>query len=259
MPRVVLTPAALVEEERGRGPGRGRVMFVVDILRATTTICSAIHHGAKAVVPVGSVADARRAAAARQGAVLAGERGADPIPGFDLGNSPGLMTPAAVGGRTVVLTTTNGTRALMAAAEVGVGVGVGAAEVYALAAVNFAVSVLRARAILGEGRGLTVLCAGHEGEVSREDCYTAGRLVAALEGAVWEGKGRAPDEPTRYCLDLAATTGDDWYQALMASRAGQALSAHGYAGDVREAATQDLHPVLPLLRDGHMTSSPTER
>ena len=82
--------------------------------------------------------------------MLAGERGADPIRGFDLGNSPGEMTAAAVAGRLLVMTTTNGTKALRAVA--------GAASVHPLAAVNFSVAVHRLRSpaatvLFGDSRG----------------------------------------------------------------------------------------------------------
>jgi len=67
------------------------------------------------------------------------------------------------------------------------------------------------------------------------------------------GGGLATSDAARWCLDLVEQSGDDWYTALMASTAGQKLSEHGYADDVRVAGRQDLYPVLPSLHDGRLT------
>src|SRR5204862_138036 len=103
---------------------RGASALVIDVLRASTSIITALANGAAAVVPVERVEEARaRKATLDPGTLLAGERHGDPPEGFDLGNSPREFTPARVCGRTIVLTTSNGTRALLAArpaAAVGV-------------------------------------------------------------------------------------------------------------------------------------------
>jgi len=227
----------------------GATVFVIDILRATTTICAALHGGAAAVIPVAGIADARALARSLEAErpVLAGERGADPIPDFDLGNSPGEMTPSAIRGRLVVMTTTNGTGALRAAARAG--------AVHPLAAVNFSRARDRARSRLEQGGRVVVVCSGMAGRPSREDLYCAGRFLAAL------GSGTAPtgatvDDDVRACLDLAARWGDDWYAALMSSQAGQKLTEHGYGDDVRVAARQDRFPVLPELNEGRLVMTP---
>ena len=91
----------------------GSTVVVVDLLRASTTICQALASGAVEVVPFLTIEKTLAAAAKnRPSVVLGGERGGRRINGFDLGNSPAEYTPAAVGGRRVLLTTTNGTRAL---------------------------------------------------------------------------------------------------------------------------------------------------
>ncbi len=95
----------------------GRAVAVVDVLRATTTICTALHHGARAVIVAAEIDEAARLAQAldRRDVLLVGERGGKPIPGFALGNSPREMTTDVVDGKTLVMTTTNGTRALLCA------------------------------------------------------------------------------------------------------------------------------------------------
>ena len=107
---VVFSPAGL-----GPTAVQGRTAFVIDILRATTSICAALHHGAKALIPVASTDEALRLAQTigSTDVLLAGETNCLRIPGFQLGNSPLEMTEPAVRGKTVILSTTNGTKALL--------------------------------------------------------------------------------------------------------------------------------------------------
>jgi 2-phosphosulfolactate phosphatase len=92
----------------------GKNVVVIDVLRATSVIVTALAGGARSVIPVKSIDEAKTlaAAAARDSIVLAGERDGLPIPGFDLGNSPPLFNPQRVSGKDIVLTTMHGTRAL---------------------------------------------------------------------------------------------------------------------------------------------------
>jgi 2-phosphosulfolactate phosphatase len=169
---VAFTPAGLSRMEVA-----GRTVFVIDVLRATTTMCAALANGARACVPVGSIDDAMRLAQTleRREILLAGERGSVRIEGFDLGNSPLEMTAQAVHGKTVIMTTTNGTEALLATGL--------AAGVYIAAGVNLSAAVARAKEVLAEADDLLVLCAGREGEFGLDDAYAAGRLIlGALDG-----------------------------------------------------------------------------
>ena len=122
---VAFTPAGLTQAEV-----HGRAVFVIDILRATTTMCAALSHGARAIIPVASTEEALRLAQTIGSAdvLLAGERNCIRIPGFHLGNSPLEMTESAVRGKTIILTTTNGTDALLACQAAG--------QVYPAAAAN---------------------------------------------------------------------------------------------------------------------------
>ncbi|MGH7333599.1 MAG: 2-phosphosulfolactate phosphatase, partial [Candidatus Rokuibacteriota bacterium] len=95
----------------------GTTVLVIDVLRASTTIVTALVHGCRALIPVADPAEARQRARTLDGRdpLLAGERRGEPIPGFDLGNSPVEVADTDLRGRTVLLTTSNGTRALLAA------------------------------------------------------------------------------------------------------------------------------------------------
>lgn len=169
---------------------RGARVVVIDVLRASTTIVAALDAGAAGVLPVADVDAARRAAAARPGSVLAGERGGLPPAGFDVGNSPLDMTPEAVRGRLVVLTTTNGTAALERSHA--------AAEVIVACYRNLS-AVARALAEPGVESPIVLACGGDEGRPSAEDAACAGALVARLAslapGRVASDGARATPEP----------------------------------------------------------------
>ena len=98
---------------------QGRVVAVIDVLRASTTIAVALANGARSRDPVRELGRSRsraRSSSSARDVLLAGERKMLTIPGFDLGNSPREFTREAVEGKTVLLTTTNGTRALLGGA-----------------------------------------------------------------------------------------------------------------------------------------------
>jgi 2-phosphosulfolactate phosphatase len=236
---VAFTPAVLSRMEVA-----GRTVFVIDVLRATTTVCAALANGARACLPVGSIEDAMRLAQTleRREILLAGERGAVRIEGFDLGNSPLEMTEPAVRGKTVIMTTTNGTEALLAAST--------GAAVYLAAAVNLSAAVSRAREALAENGDLLVVCAGREGEFGLDDAYTAGRLLLAALDHVRPKHG--VNDAAQVCLDLARryTT---WLRPLLAARAGRELVRLGFRDDVVLAATQDRYPLLPQFADRRIT------
>lgn len=157
---------------------RGGTAVVLDVLRATTTMVQAIAAGCECIVPCLEVEDARSLASgiSRGSVVLGGERGGLPIPGFDLGNSPGDYTPERCAGKTVVMTTTNGTKAILACLE---------AETVLVA--SFQNLLATCEYLARQDRAVHIVCAGTVGEISLEDTMLAGSIVfnhARLKG--WE-------------------------------------------------------------------------
>lgn len=231
----------------GLGPQdvQGRTVFVVDILRATTAMCAALYHGARALIPVASTEEALRLAQTIGSAdvLLAGEKNSVRIPGFALGNSPLEMTGQAVKGKTLIVTTTNGTKALLAAQ--------GAAAVYAAAAANLTMAGQRARLALQEQRDILILCAGRESAFGLDDAYCAGRLAVAALG------GRKPrrglNDAALASLDLVRRYGENWQRPLSYSRAGRELVRLGFRDDVLDAARVDAYPVLPQFHERRVT------
>ena len=228
----------------------GRVVVVVDVLRASTTIAAALANGAKKVVPVES-ADAaimRAKQLDRSEVRLAGERKMLPIPGFDFGNSPREMTREAVEGKTVLITTTNGT-AVLANVQAG-GSGGGARDVVVASYVNFtAVSTLLRAAARG-GADISIICAGHERQFSLEDAACAGRF--AREVAKRVPKAEMGDGAFA-CTVIDRKYGDRLDQLFADSEHGQALADAGFEEDLTVCAAVDSYPVIPIYQDRQIT------
>jgi 2-phosphosulfolactate phosphatase len=240
---VAFTPAGLAGAEVA-----GRTVFVVDVLRASTTIAVALANGSRGIIPVSSIDEAMKLVQTleRREVLLAGERNATRISGFDLGNSPLEMTESTVRGKTLIMTTTNGTRALLATT--------GAATVYLAAGVNLSVAGARAREALEQHRDLLVICAGREGSFGLDDAYAAGRLLALALGGRRLRKGL--NDAALVSLDLARRYGVGWLRPLMASCAGRDLVSLGFRDDIALAADEDSCPVLPQFADRRITLAP---
>lgn len=148
----------------------GSTVVVIDLLRATSTICQALASGAREVIPFLEVEEAVTAAeaAGRPEVVLGGERKGGKIPGFDLGNSPCEYSRGAVSGRQVFFTTTNGTRALHHARL--------ARRILVGAFVNLSAVVASVR----DEPHVDILCAGTGGSETREDILAAGAIASRL-------------------------------------------------------------------------------
>ncbi len=228
----------------------GNTVVVIDVLRATTTIIHALAAGAIQVVPCQEIDEARLLAAGEfpGSVVLGGERGGLPIPGFDLGNSPRDYTRECVGGKTVVFTTTNGTRALLRCKS--------ARRVLIGAFVNLS-AICRE---LTDEPHVNLLCAGTDGHVTREDALFAGAVVSELSSpSLGDGASRHP--VAGYVLnDQAEIAADAWRscirdltganplaQALRASRGGRNLIDTGQENDIDLAAQIDKFDVVPVL------------
>lgn len=229
---VALTPAEFAEL-----PLAGRTALAVDVLRATTAVVAACEAGCRRVVPVPDQA-AAESRAARDGAdvLLAGERGGEAIAGFHLGNSPAEFTRARVAGRIVILTTTNGTAAMLTAA------GAAAAGVAALTNVTAA-----ADWALGQARDVSILCAGDNGAFSLEDVVCAGLLVARLAAAV---PGAALSGGAAAALGLGRHYGPRLDRVATDSRWARTLVRLGREADVACCLRADTSRVVPVFTAG---------
>jgi len=230
--RVGFTPAEAVAAPLG---------VVIDVLRATSTICQALEAGFERIVCVGEVEEAR--ALAGPGVALAGERGNVRIEGFDFGNSPREFSPAGaeaqgrgagavgddVGKPRLVLTTTNGTRLLVAAA--------GRCEEVLVASLLNLDAVAAAVRASGAGE-VALLCAGVEGAFALDDAYVAGRLAAALGGE--------PDDAAVAAARLAAAFADA-AEALGSGVSAANIRRAGLGADIPFCARESVLGVVPRV------------
>ena len=222
----------------------GRVVAVIDVLRASSTIAAALHNGAKAVVPLESPDEAatRLKSFARADVVLAGERKMLPISGFDVGNSPREMVRETVEGKTVLLTTTNGTMALTGVT--------GARDVVVASYVNFTAVLTMLRAALRGGTDIAVLCAGRDRQFSLEDAACAGRYVHHVTKRL--------SNVDLNDAAIAATLIDRRYgenlgKLFEASSHGRALKGAGFGDDLVVCSTIDAYGVIPIYQERQVT------
>ncbi len=231
--------------------------MAIDVLRASSTIVTALVAGAKEVRPAASPAEAisrlRRAELAqgsREGLLLGGERFGLKIEGFDLGNSPLEYTPEAVGGRTIFFSTTNGTRTLRRAAGRR-GEGTRARLVVVAAFLNASAVAERIRR---EGGSVVMACAGTRGGFSLEDVLLAGFLADSLErhgdgDFVFRDLARAAAALYR---SLAGAEGEDLARAVVTADHARYLATLGFGADVAYCASRDTTAVVPVYAEGRV-------
>lgn len=218
----------------------GRSVVLIDVLRATTTIITALSNGAAEIIPSDEIDLARATAENRQPrALLGGERNGMKIPGFDLGNSPLEYSRDAVTGKTIVLATTNGTRAMFHCRS--------ATEVLVGSFANLSATVDRLR----DRDKIALVCSGTDNRVTQEDILVAGSVAAKLvreQSAMTLGN------------DQAAMAVDVWEQvwkrtgstsslarAMGMMHGGRNLVKRGMTADIEFAAAIDRFDIVPHL------------
>lgn len=220
---------------------KDRTVVVIDVLRASTSILTALANGARDVVPVADMADASKIASNLDSSsyLLGGERGGNRIDGYHLGNSPLEYTKEQVKGRTIILTTTNGTTAIArarSARHLLIGSFLNAGRV-----VDF---------IEKGDRPTTIVCAGTRNRVSLEDTLCAGLMLYRL----W--KGMDPPEGVSDTAYMAFTQyrndKDELKIALKHCNHAQWLRANGYAADVDYCIQLDALPLLPYYKENRL-------
>ena len=226
------------------GALQGGVVVVVDVLRATTVMVHALAAGCGSIIPCGEIEEAKAVAASLPvGTVLlAGERQGLPIPGFDLGNSPGDFTAEVCRGKTVVMTTTNGTRAILAsrdAEHVGMGAMVNAEAV--------------ARWAASWDRPVHIICAGTEGEVSLEDTLLAGWIAGKILENRRFDRGNDSTEIARLLFvesfrRFDPHQGHPWSVLIAQGRGGRRVRELGLQNDIEAAARRNVFTFVPVLQ-----------
>jgi 2-phosphosulfolactate phosphatase len=211
---------------------RNSICVVIDVLRASTTIVSALANGCPGIVPVETPEEARKIAAEKN-CLLGGERNGLKIKGFHFGNSPLEYISGAIVGRFIAFTTTNGTRAIRACTRA-----------HALLIGSFVnASAITAVVNSMPEKDILLVCAGTQGEPSIEDTVSAGMLLDMLQGKYSSAAQEAIDEWRTYRNDLVSMMKN-------VSAHGRRLVELGFERDIEFAAVIDKFAVVPVYRDG---------
>jgi len=232
--QLLLTPHTLERAEL-----EGRTVVVIDVLRSSTSICASLLAGARSVIPTSGPGEAGelRAKLGADSAVLAGERNGVKIENFQYGNSPAEFTPETVGGKNVILCTTNGTSVFGRVARAGL--------VLSGALVNVS-SV--AQAIALQKKDTVIVCSGREGGFSIEDTLCGGMLIDVLRQK--HGCDLTLNDAGSLARLLYRDRQTSLKEAISQGEHGRFLTALGMSADVDLCSRIDIMPVLPVLKDG---------
>ena len=230
----------------------GTTCVVLDILRATSSMITALANGAEQILPVASIKEALAANAEHPEALLCGERDGLRITAaqtggteFDLGNSPREYTANLVAGKTLISTTTNGTRALRACS--------GAREIWVGSFLNLQATIDQLRLVKPER--LVLVCSGTFEEAAMEDTLAAGAIADAL----WDLFDDIEDS-AQLARALHQSHGAKLAQSIrLAKNARHLLELPDLAGDVEFCIQRDIYSFTAMLKpDGVVEVSPPD-
>ena len=210
--------------------------IVIDVLRATSTMVTALHHHAKAIYPVSSIRNVKKLRTKHEYALCCGERGGVKIQGFDMGNSPRSYTKERVGGREIIITTTNGTKAIKKTEGAGV-VLMG--------------SLLNAKAVadaIKDKDGKTaIIMAGTEGEFSLDDALACGAILHHM------GEGHHMDDRSLCCRALYERYKGNIMEGITQCSHAKRLIRLGYGEDVAYCAQDSVLSEVPRYLKGEIS------
>jgi 2-phosphosulfolactate phosphatase len=223
---VILTPNLLPLY-----PLEGKVVVVIDVLRATTTMTVALDQGAEKVIPVESIEECL-SYKNKPNHILAGERGGQKVDGFTYGNSPFEFMDGVVKGKTLVLTTTNGTRAIEHSK--------GAYKVIVGGFLNFTALT---KWIISESRDTLLLCSGWRDKFNLEDSVFAGAVVHHLKEIF------LVDSDAAFAAEkLYLNSRRNMMHFMKQSSHYRRLARFGVVNDIKYCLRPDLSNVVPVLK-----------
>lgn len=220
---------------------RNKTVVVIDVLRASSTIVSALKSGAKAIIPVADMGEASKIAqnVDSDNYLLCGEKDGIKIEGYDLGNSPLEYTSEIVEGKTLIFNTTNGTKAIKKA--------IGSTDIYIASFLNVSAVVERLKK---QKKDIVLVCAGWKGRLAFEDTLLAGNIIHLLcDGKLVEdstdGARVAFGLYDIYKKDIAAVI----HQCNHAARLKKLIGDE----DINYCCQVDITDIVPRLKEGMIT------
>ncbi|NOU97686.1 2-phosphosulfolactate phosphatase [Paenibacillus sp. LMG 31456] len=225
-----------------------KTVIVIDVLRATSTMLTALAHGCRAIIPVETVLQAKQLQ--QPGYLLGGERACKKIPGFDYGNSPFEYMDDKITGKHLIMTTTNGTRAIQKSLK---------------ASTIIAASLLNGKACAKEAaalrRDIVILCSGTQDIYSLEDGICAGQLIEELQDILLSTGGIEPEINDLGLSMLYAyrQVQGNMTQALLNCSNGKRLSKLGFTDDIIYCSRLNLIDLVPIIQDGKLIATPVNQ
>ena len=214
---------------------REKAVVVIDVLRATSVMITALAHGASEIIPVETQQEARLVSKEFPGALLCGERNGIRIEGFDLGNSPAEYAKERVGGRSLIMTTSNGTRAIRACRD--------ASSLLIGAFLNLETLSRR----VADFDELTIVCAGTHDRFSMDDALCAALLIRHLKSIT----GVTADDLGNFLLNTVSAE-RNLRRQLQECKHLHYLIHLGYEADVEYCLQLNTHKIVPEYVDGRL-------
>lgn len=234
---ILIINAELIAMDAGKGADRGDVVIVVDVLRCTSTIVTALANGASDVIAVKSVSEALSLKSKKTESILAGERGGLPPKGFEFGNSPRDFLAKNINGRSIIITTSSGTQTIN--------------NVLKAKAVLLG-SFLNLTAVANEGLdianeescGLTVAMSGKLGSFSLEDFLCSGAIME-----LWEKKSSEFSDSAYSSLLAYKSAKGNLLQHILKGNHAKELIDIGFLDDLIFCCEQDKYDTVPILKE----------
>jgi 2-phosphosulfolactate phosphatase len=212
------------------------IVVIIDILRATSAICTALNHGAKAIIPVATVAEAKKYK--DQGMLTGAERDAVKLDGFDFGNSPFHYMQDEVIGQEIALTTTNGTQAIEAAKDAHMVVIGSFLNIEALC-----------NMLVQQNRSILLLCSGWKNKFNLEDALFAGAVTEKISQMTKKYKQGDGCLALKYLYEIAQK---DPNKFLNHSSHKERLAKLNLKADIRYCLQTNIMNVIPVLHKGKL-------
>jgi 2-phosphosulfolactate phosphatase len=211
------------------------IVVVIDILRATSAMVAAFEHGVERIIPVGTVEEARQFIG-REGYIAAAERNGEVVEGFTVGNSPLAFKAMDLKGKTIVMTTTNGTRAINLAREAR-----------KLVIGSFLNLTALTDWLVKQDDNILLLCSGWKDKFSLEDSVFAG---AVMDRLLESGKFGVEEDSSIASKYLYMAARENYMSILKAAPRRKRVEKLNMHEDVKYCLTPDQATAIPVLRDG---------
>ncbi len=220
------------------------IVVIIDVFRATSTIATALYNGATRVIPVAGVEECKKIGGGISGAITAGERDGKVIEGLQYGNSPTEYSREFIEGKTLVITTTNGTKLLHMALENG------CAEVITGSFINLS-SVCEH--LISQGKNVILGCSAWKDRFNLEDTLFAGAVVSRIKQHF-----TIHDDASLMAEEMYKLHHQDLFQFIRLTTHWHRLSAYGLEKDLEYCVTEDIANVLPVYKNGELVLLPNQ-